>query len=133
MLKEVNALFLTHLHADHVVGIPDLWQAGWLIGRRDVPLQIWGPKGTADMISHLEKAFQFDIGIRLQYANTPPPRGVLTDTEEITQGVVYHSAGRKRSLPSTWITVRSSRPLVTALTTAIARWCSRATLDTRKT
>ncbi len=95
MLKEVHSLFLTHLHADHVVGIPDLWQTGWLIGRRDVSLQIWGPKGTADMISHLEKAYQFDIGIRLQYANTPPPRGVVTDTEEITQGVVYQQQGVK--------------------------------------
>lgn len=95
LLKEINSLFLTHLHADHVVGIPDLWQAGWLIGRRDIPLQIWGPEGTADMISHLEKAYQFDIGIRLQYRNTPPPRGIVTVTEEIVQGVIYQQQGVK--------------------------------------
>ena len=29
-LGQVDALFLTHLHSDHVVGIPDLWLTGWL-------------------------------------------------------------------------------------------------------
>lgn len=27
-LGKVDALFLTHLHSDHVVGIPDLWLTG---------------------------------------------------------------------------------------------------------
>ncbi len=31
--KEIDALFLTDLHSDHVVGIPDLWLSGWLLGR----------------------------------------------------------------------------------------------------
>jgi ribonuclease Z len=29
-LGAANKLFLTHLHSDHVVGIPDLWLTGWL-------------------------------------------------------------------------------------------------------
>src|SRR5438876_10875937 len=38
--KEVDALFLTHLHSDHVVGIPDLWLSGWLLGRsKPLPLR----------------------------------------------------------------------------------------------
>ena len=31
--KEIDALFLTHLYSDHVVGIPDLWLSGWFLGR----------------------------------------------------------------------------------------------------
>jgi ribonuclease Z len=28
-LGDANKLFLTHLHSDHTVGIPDLWLTGW--------------------------------------------------------------------------------------------------------
>lgn len=38
--KDIDGLFLTHLHSDHVVGIPDLWLSGWLLDRNG-PLQIW--------------------------------------------------------------------------------------------
>ena len=30
---DLNALFLTHLHSDHVVGIPDFYLTGWIFGR----------------------------------------------------------------------------------------------------
>src|SRR5215469_150180 len=42
-------LFITHLHSDHVVGIPDLWLTGWLTqpyGGRKEPFRVFGPKGT---------------------------------------------------------------------------------------
>jgi ribonuclease BN (tRNA processing enzyme) len=51
-------LFLTHLHSDHTVGIPDLWLTGWARGRK-VPLQVWGPAGTKEMMLHLKEAFQY--------------------------------------------------------------------------
>ena len=44
-LKDVHALFLPHLHSDHVVGIPDMLLTGWLVGRREAPFRVWGPKG----------------------------------------------------------------------------------------
>src|SRR5262245_21744222 len=48
--RDVQGVFLTHLHSDHVVGFPDLWLTGWLVGRgRSAPLQVWGPQGTASM------------------------------------------------------------------------------------
>jgi ribonuclease Z len=37
--QQVDGVFLTHLHSDHVVGFPDLWLTGWLVGRgRDRPV-----------------------------------------------------------------------------------------------
>src|SRR5215831_8952760 len=39
--KDIDGLFLTHLHSDHVVGIPDLWLSGWFLGRNK-PLPVWG-------------------------------------------------------------------------------------------
>lgn len=92
--RDVRGVFITHLHSDHLVGFPDLWLTGWLNGRRDTPLQVWGPKGTEKMMSHLEQAFDYDIKIRL-YDDRPPPDGVIILAKDITEGVVYEEGGVK--------------------------------------
>lgn len=91
---EVDALFLTHLHSDHVVGIPDLWLTGWVQGRK-VPLRVWGPAGTKRMMSHLEQAYQFDIHIRRDVDEKLPARGIAVLEKDIEQGVVYENEGIK--------------------------------------
>jgi len=91
--NQIDALFLTHLHSDHVVGIPDLWLTGWARGRK-VPLEVWGPAGTKEMVTHLKDAFQFDIQIR-QQDDKLPALGVDIRVKDIEQGVVYDSGGIK--------------------------------------
>src|SRR4030095_2536353 len=29
--QDVDGVFFTHLHSDHVVGFPDVWLTGWLV------------------------------------------------------------------------------------------------------
>jgi ribonuclease Z len=91
---EIDALFLTHLHSDHVIGIPDLWLTGWLRGRR-VPLRVWGPIGTKEMMSHLEQAYQFDIHIRRDVDEKFSSQGVVVVAKDVEQGVVYENEGIK--------------------------------------
>lgn len=86
---DVTGLFLTHHHSDHVVGIPDLWLTGWIgqpWGRRRVPLRVWGPAGTKEMMSHLERAYQVDIRVR---SRNYPAQGVAVHAEDITEGLVH--------------------------------------------
>ncbi len=74
-LGQVNALFLTHLHSDHVVGIPDLWLTGWLqaaFGQRKTPFKVYGPKGTLSLMEGLENAYDWDIKTRLADQKLPP-------------------------------------------------------------
>ncbi len=93
--QDVYGVFLTHLHSDHVVGFPDLWLTGWLSGPgRNVPLPVWGPRGTAKMMSYLEQAFEYDIRIRL-YDDRASPDGVVLLATDITEGVVYDKGGVK--------------------------------------
>ena len=90
--SDISGLFLTHLHSDHVVGIPDLWLTGWIgqpWGGRKVPLSVWGPSGTKDMMSHLEKAYQFDIRVRTHN----PKDGVVVVADDFNEGVVYEKNG----------------------------------------
>jgi ribonuclease Z len=86
--NEVDALFLTHLHSDHTVGIPDLWLTGWIMGR-GVPLRVWGPAGTGEMISHLKRAYAFDVHTRRDVDEKLPVEGAVIKSQEIREGVVY--------------------------------------------
>jgi len=90
----VNALFLTHLHSDHTVGIPDLWLTGWVQGR-NVPLRVWGPSGTKSMMTHLQEAYAFDVHIRRDVDERLPAQGVEVVAQDIGEGVVYQSGGVK--------------------------------------
>ena len=93
-LSDVTALFLTHLHSDHIVGIPDLWLTGWIMGRK-TPLRVWGPDGTQQMMKGLEQAYEFDIHTRRDIDEQLPPQGVVEQAKDIEQGVVYENDGVK--------------------------------------
>ncbi len=47
---KISSIFITHLHGDHVLGIPGLIQSMNLSGRTD-PLSVFGPSGTVDLIN----------------------------------------------------------------------------------
>jgi ribonuclease Z len=91
--QDIDGVFLTHLHSDHVVGLPDLMLTGWLVNPgRNRPVRVWGPKGTENMVSHLESAFEFDIRFR-QSDDGAQPQGIVVQTREITEGVAFSDSG----------------------------------------
>jgi len=95
-LGAVTAVFLTHLHSDHVIGIPDLWLTGWVggpAGNRPGPFEIFGPTGTSEMMTNLERAFQADIRFRL--AEGIQRRGLPVVAKDIETGVIYDKNGVK--------------------------------------
>ena len=85
-------MLLTHLHSDHVVGLPDLWLSGWLVSRAEKPLELWGPAGTAQMAMHLEEAFAFDRGIRVSDDHAPVAGGRIA-AHDIGEQVVFDRNG----------------------------------------
>jgi ribonuclease BN (tRNA processing enzyme) len=84
----LDIAFLTHLHSDHTLGLPDLILTPWVM-QRAVPLELYGPAGTEGMVESIEKAYQQDIQVRtsgLERANTT---GYKVVVHEIQPGVVY--------------------------------------------
>jgi ribonuclease Z len=93
-VESVTKLFITHLHSDHVVDIPDLLLTPWANrSARKVPLQVWGPEGTVSMMDHLQKAFAADIHIRRDVDEKFLPEGIKVDAHDIEQGVIYKANG----------------------------------------
>ncbi|MEO8637135.1 MAG: MBL fold metallo-hydrolase [Gemmatimonadales bacterium] len=88
----VTAVFLTHLHTDHTLGLPDLIFTSWVMGRH-VPLPIIGPPGTKAMTDHILAAWAEDIAIRTGAQGHAIPGGHRVAVREVTGGVVYDSAG----------------------------------------
>lgn len=89
-----TALFLTHLHSDHTLGLPDLIFTSWVMGR-SVPMRIFGPPGTKAMTDHLMAAWAEDIDIRTNGLEHGRPGGQRVEAHEVRAGVVYDSAGVK--------------------------------------
>lgn len=90
----VSKLFLTHLHSDHIVDVPDLLLSGWAgLPPRRVPLEVWGPEGTRDMMGHLEQAFAFDIHMRRDVDEHTPASGIQVVAHDIREGTFYEKDG----------------------------------------
>ncbi|MEP6755331.1 MAG: MBL fold metallo-hydrolase [Chthonomonadales bacterium] len=94
LLSGVDMVLLTHLHSDHVVGIPDLWLTGWIFGRAK-PFVVRGPSGSAAMMAHLQKAFEFDVTMRRDLDEHLPAAGVEVDAKDIESDKVIVLNGVK--------------------------------------
>jgi ribonuclease Z len=94
-LGSISRVFLTHLHSDHVVQLPDLLLAGWAAGRRAVPLEVWGPAGTRAMMDYLQQAFAFDIHMRRDVDEHFPAAGISVVSHDVQEGVVFNEHGVK--------------------------------------
>ena len=84
----LRTVFLTHLHSDHTVGLPDLIFTPWVL-ERDVPLELIGPPGSEAMVGHLLAAFDEDVRIRLDGLEPANSGGYRVNVREVREGVVY--------------------------------------------
>ena len=89
-LNAVNlkTAFLTHLHSDHTMGLPDLMLTPWTMGRTE-PLELYGPVGTRAMTEGIQKAWALDIDRRLHDLQPATPRGWQVNVHEIQGGEIY--------------------------------------------
>jgi ribonuclease BN (tRNA processing enzyme) len=77
----LDIVFLTHLHSDHTVGLPDLIFTPWVL-ERTAPLRVFGPPGTSRMTRLLQEAYAEDVHVRvggLEPANTTGWRAMPTE------------------------------------------------------
>ena len=87
----LDIVFLTHLHSDHTLGLPDLLLSAWVLGRAG-PLRVFGPVGTAAMVEHISAAWAEDIHVRLTGGQPGNQTGYRAEVREIDSGAVYRDS-----------------------------------------
>ena len=73
---DVQAVFLSHVHGDHVLGLPGLVQT-WDFNDRDYPLDVYAPRGTGGTVRDLVRAVGPTPSFRLDVHEVSPGETVL--------------------------------------------------------
>ena len=89
---DVDAVFLTHVHGDHVLGLPGLIQTWGFNGRED-PLVFYTPRGTRSNVLELIRATADEPAYPVQIEEVDPGETIRTREEyEIRTGEADHRA-----------------------------------------
>ncbi|MAT20544.1 MAG: ribonuclease Z, partial [Acidimicrobiaceae bacterium] len=73
---EIDAVFITHHHSDHLTGLQDLVLTRWVMARGEVrpPLPIVVPAGPAEsFVREMLHPWRHDLDVRAAHANRSDP------------------------------------------------------------
>ena len=128
-INQLNKVFLSHLHADHMGDLITLSGSWSKVGRADGPIYVWGPSGTEPrlgtkhFVEGIEEALAWDTAAGGGAINPESLKIVVSEFDFSRTQVVYeqngvrvtsfpvvHAAERRRRLPP-----RLRRPVVRLL------------------
>ena len=89
-LVELGEVFVTHLHADQILGLPGLFKTFSLRGR-ERPLEVYGPRGLVDLLGSLKRVvgkLSYDVRvIELEPGDVLERDGYRLATFAVSHGV----------------------------------------------
>jgi ribonuclease BN (tRNA processing enzyme) len=86
--SKLRFVFITHLHSDHTLGLPDLIMTPWIMGRTQ-PLELYGPPGISAMARHIREAFKEDYNVRIKGLEGEPESGSQINVYDVKPGRIY--------------------------------------------
>lgn len=93
--SSINSVFITHLHSDHIDGLPDLFHSTWQFGSGR-PFELYGPEGIRNVADGILKFYEADIHIRRDLTEKLPPEGARINVHEIREGTISGFPGGLR-------------------------------------
>jgi ribonuclease Z len=90
--RELDAVFLTHLHSDHVVDLYQLIVSSWHQGR-DRPQRVFGPKGTRRFVEGTMALWREELAQRIAHEQRPSTAALEVAVTEIEPGEVFREGG----------------------------------------
>ena len=77
--EAIGAVFLTHLHSDHIGELGEFNLQTWVAGRSG-PMRVYGPDGVTDVVQGYTRAYAADTRFRIDHhgaALLPPERSTM--------------------------------------------------------
>jgi ribonuclease BN (tRNA processing enzyme) len=90
--QQVNPVFVTHHHFDHIGNLGEFLLTSWHNGR-EAPLTIYGPRGTPEIIAALlEQVYMRDIAFALFNMDDAVDIRDLVQVKEVSPGLVCNNS-----------------------------------------
>jgi ribonuclease BN (tRNA processing enzyme) len=89
--NKLSHAFITHLHSDHTLGLPDLILTPWVLGRRDT-LRLYGPPGLGAMVERILEAYEADVEERVRGLQPSEGEGPPVEVTELESGMTIELA-----------------------------------------
>ena len=86
-LAEIDRIYITHLHSDHLLELGPLVHTAWTCGRTR-PLPVYGPAGTRAAMDAFFESMRFDIELRIEDEGRNDIRSLVKVTE-FAEGPVH--------------------------------------------
>ncbi len=87
-----RAVFITHLHSDHITDLNDIFTMRWVMSLVASPLTLLGPVGTSRLLRDTEAMLEPDIGYRIAHHDDLPWRPTAV-VNEVERGLVFEEGG----------------------------------------
>ena len=93
-MEQLTRVFITHLHSDHTVGLPDLIFTPAVTGRLQA-LEIYGPPGLKAMTANIMRAWREDNYLRTHGLEPAVKEAYVIHTNEIKAGAIYNDSAMR--------------------------------------
>lgn len=85
---QIEAIFLTHYHSDHIDGLGELLMQRWVGAAAAQPTRVYGPIGLETVVNGFREAYRLDQSYRTLHhgEQLAPPAGFGADAREFDIG-----------------------------------------------
>ncbi|OYX43148.1 MAG: MBL fold metallo-hydrolase [Rhodobacterales bacterium 32-67-9] len=90
-LRDLDLIFVTHLHSDHYLDLGPLLHTAWTAGLKS-SVEVWGPAGLEAYWAGFLASMRADIDVRIEDEGRPDLR-TLVSIHVIEEGVVLEREG----------------------------------------
>jgi ribonuclease Z len=102
-LPDLEDVFVTHFHADHVLGLPGMFKTFSLRGR-ELPLTVYGPRGLKDLLGSWKRVVG-KLTYQLELVELGPGDVLERDTYRLATFAVAHGVAALG-----WSVIEATRP-----------------------